>query len=330
MSTKPRVLLLNPTCLDVVDAHGDWIAGLPIDLVVDQSFRKLDDRGLRSLLAEADGVIYPASLPIRAEQMREAPRLRVISCAASGYDSLDVAAATSLGVVVTNVTVQEGAEVVADLAWGLMLAVARQIPQHDRQIRAGDFRRGLGTSPWRKTLGIVGLGNIGRAVARRAVGFDMRILATEIYPDVDFVARYAIELMPLSSLLGQSDFVSLHLRLNDSTRDIVGYEELKQMKSDAFLVNTARRELVRESDLVRALDEGLLAGAGLDDPPADAHTPLLTRDNVVFTTHIGNRARVGVEAVFRAAVENAIAVLSGNECPNAINPEAHRKRASQP
>ena len=321
MSHRPRVLLLNATCLDVIRSHRDWLCDLPIDIIAEPTYRNVKEENLESLLADADGIIIPAAVPIRPEVMRAAPGLRVVSFAASGYDSLDVDAATKLGIVVTNVVVEEGSEVVADMAWGLMLAVGRQIPLHDRQIRAGNLDRGMGVTPWRKTLGIVGLGHIGRAVARRAAGFDMQLLATEPYPDRHFVERYHIELVELEELLARSDFVSLHTRLNEATQGMIGYAQLKQMKPSAFLINTARRELVHENDLDQALSENCLAGAGLDDPPADPQSPLLQRENVVFTTHLGNRARVGVDAVFRSAVQNAGDVLSGQECPSIVNPE---------
>ena len=330
MSEKPRVLLLNPTCLDVVDSHQDWLAQLPIDLDAKQSYRQITQPQLRLLMNEAEGIIFShtAKRPIRAQWLGESSRLRVISLAASGYDGLDLNAATSAGIVVTNVTVPEGAEVVADMAWGLMLAVGRQILQHDRQIRAGNLQRGMGTTPWRKTLGIVGVGNIGRAVVRRAVGFEMQLLATEPYPDHDFVDKMGIELVELEELLARSDFVSLHMRLNDETKGLIEYEKLKRMKPSAFLINSARRDLVVEDDLDRALAENRLAGAGLDDPPLDLQSPLLKRENVVFTTHLGNRARVGVDAVFRCAVQNAVDVLTGGECSSIVNPDVLRQNRS--
>jgi len=326
MSEKPRVLLLNGTCLDVVDAHRDWLSTQPVDLVADQKYRQISPEQLDASVHDADGIILPASHNIEPDTMNAAPRLRVISFAASGYDPLDMQAATDAGIVVTNAIVEEGSEVVADMAWGLMFAVGRQIPQHDRQIRAGNLHRGMGFTPWRKTLGIVGLGNIGRGVARRASGFDMRLLATDPFPDQEFVERYAIELVSLEKLLARSDFVSLHVRLNDTTHGMIGYTQLEQMKSSAFLINTARRDLVVEGDLDRALAENRLAGAGLDDPPSDPQSPLLRRDNVVFTTHMGNRAHVGVNAVFRRAVQNAIDVLTDRECEFIVNPAVAGRR----
>jgi D-3-phosphoglycerate dehydrogenase len=262
--------------------------------------------------------------------MERAPHLRVISLAGSGYDTIDLAAATRQGIVVTNAPVREGSEVVADMAWGMLLAVARQIPHHDRRIRAGDLRRGTGTSPWRKRLGIVGLGNIGRAVARRAAGFEMDLLATEPRPDRDFVAKHNINLVELDELLARSDFVSLHVRLTDQTRKMIGPDELATMRPTAFLINTARRDLVDEDALVAALEAGQLAGAALDDPPGQPDSPLIGMDNVVLTTHLGNRAHLGVNAVFRCAVQNTVDVLIGGHSKYMVRSDVVRQRTSGP
>jgi D-3-phosphoglycerate dehydrogenase len=304
----------------VVDSHRGWLQSLDVEVVADQAFRQITPEAFKTILSDADGVIVPASQPIAPGLMQLSRRLRVISFAASGYDSVDVSAATQEGIVVTNAPVPELAEVVADLTWGLMLSVARQIPQHDRQVRAGSLHRGMGISPWRKTLGIVGLGRIGKAVARRACGFEMKLLTTDRSSDTDFIAQHSITQVPLEDLLRSSDFVSLHLRLNDTTRSIIGQPELALMRPMAFLLNTARRELVDENALAEALANGQVAGAGLDDAPSDPRSPLMAMDNVVFTTHIGNRARTGVDAVFRRAILNAADVLAGRPCGCVVNP----------
>jgi D-3-phosphoglycerate dehydrogenase len=323
MAEKPRILLLNGTCLDVVDEHRKWLADLPVDVVSDPTFRWLTAEQLGSLLPDVEGVVMPAAARVSPEQMARASRLRVISLASSGYDSVDLAAATRCGIVVTHAPVTELSEVVADLAWGLILAVSRQIVLHDRQIRMGNRERGMGTSPWRKTLGIVGLGAIGRAVARRATGFEMRILAAEPCPDIAFVERHHIRLVDLDTLLAHSDFVSLHVRLSDGTRGLIGSQQLELMQPLAFLINTARQDLVDEAALAAALRSGKIAGAALDDPPVDPHGPLLQLPNVIFTTHIGNRARDGVDAVFRQAIENAVDVLFERRPPWVVNPEVY-------
>ena len=323
----PRIVVLNGTCLEQVGAEADWLAAQPMDLLADSSAYQLEPRRLATLLTDADAAIGPCSPTITPESMSKAGRLKCISLASSGFDSIDIQAATQHGIVVTNAPAPELGEMVADLAIGLMVAVAREIPQHDRQVRSGDYTRGMGSALWRKTMGIVGLGQIGRAVARRAAGFDMRLLAVEPYPDHEFVNRYGVTLVDLDEVLAQSDFVSLHLRLDETTRDIIGARQLALMKSTAYVINTARRELVDEAALTEAVLAGRIAGAGLDDPPAQPDNPLLDRRNVVFTPHIGNRVSDGVRAVFRLAVQNAIDVLAGKRPQFVVNSQVYARQA---
>jgi phosphoglycerate dehydrogenase-like enzyme len=257
------------------------------------------------------------------------PSLQIFAIAASGYDWLDVEEATRQGVVVTNSLPREGAEVVADLAWGLLLAAARQLPHHHRLIQQGDHRRGIGVSAWGKTLGIIGLGRIGRAMARRARGFEMRVLAAAPRPDRAFAALHGIEIVTLDELLAQSDFVSLHARLNEQTRGMIGSRELSLMKAGAILVNTARRELVAEPALEEALLAGRLGGAGLDDPPVRPDSPLLDLPSVVFAPHLGNRAIEGMHAVFRGALECALDALEGRRPAWVVNPQVYELPGAQ-
>ena len=327
MSERPRLVILNPTCLDVLDAHRDYLDARGVRWTADPAFRSLRPEQVDDVLAGAEALILPAALrclPL-AEHMQRHKSLRVLSIAASGFDWLDVEAATHCGIVVTYAPVREGIEVVADMTWGLMLAVARQIPHHHRQIREGRHDRGMGVSVWGKTLGIVGLGRIGRAVARRAAGFEMRVLATEPDPDEAFVREHGIELTSLDELLRRADFVSLHVRLNPQTRGMIGTRELGLMKPSAYLVNAARAELVDDEALTAAIVGGRIAGAALDDPPlpTQAAGPLAELPNVVFTPHLGNRAIEGVHAVFRCAIDNALAVLDGRRPELVVNPEVY-------
>jgi phosphoglycerate dehydrogenase-like enzyme len=257
--------------------------------------------------------------------MRRHTSLKVLSISASGYDWLDVDAATANGIVVTYAPVREGVEVVADMTWALMLAVARQVPHYHNEICRHRYERGMGVTLWRKTLGVVGLGRIGKAVARRAAGFEMRVLAVEPSPDTEFVRRYGITPVDLPTALRESDFLSLHVRLDAGTRRMIGANELAGMKPSAFLVNTARRELVDEDALAEAVVRGRIAGAGLDDPPSRSDTPLLGLPNVVFAPHHGNRAIEGVHAVFRLAIDNALAVLNGERPEFVVNPGVYAR-----
>jgi D-3-phosphoglycerate dehydrogenase len=325
---KPRLAVLNATCLDVVEDLRKWIEAQNVTLLADQSYRTLDEAGVARVITQAEGIILPSSarsMP-HAEHMAASPDLLVCSIAASGYEWLDVEAATRNGIIVTYAPGREGAQVVADMAWGMMLAVARQIPYHNQLLMRGDETRGMGSSVFGKTLGIIGLGNIGKCVARRAKGFDVRVLAAELNPDRDFVREQGVTLVSQDELLAESDFVSLHTRLDESTRHLLGARELARMKATAILINTARRELVDEEALVAAIESGRLGGAGLDDPPGPAGKKLLGRPNVVFTPHLGNRAIEGVRGVFRTAVENAVAVFRGQRPEFVVNPRVYEAR----
>lgn len=344
ITKRPRLLVLNATCLDIVEDHRNWVEACSVDLIADQAFRKLQAADLPALLADADAIVLPAPCPIGAEQMA-ATMLRSIAIAASGYEWLDMKAATECGIVVTNAPVREGAEVVADMAFGLMLSVARQIPFHNAAIRAAhakddkeagsgagvsdherlmrhrNYPRGIGTSLWRKTLGVVGFGNIGQAVARRAAGFEIKVLVSTPHPSPE--AARNVEFVSLDELLQRSDVVSLHARLNNETQGMIGEREVSLMRPGAFLINTARQQLVDEQTLVRAILNGKIAGAAMDDPPSPALLPLLELPNVVFTTHLGNRAAEGMHAVLRAALECALEVFRGRRPPHLLNPEVY-------
>jgi len=327
MKTKPRLVILNPTCLEVLAAHRAYLDQSGVEWVADPSFMSLRAENADATLAGADALILPSSIRTlpSAEQMQRHSTLKVLSIAASGYDWLDVEAATKNGIIITNAPVPQGIEVVADMMWALLLAVARQIPHFHQRMCAGNYERGMGVSVWGKTLGIVGLGNIGRAVARRARGFEMRVLATEPKPDLIFIAQHGIELVPLETLLRESDFVSLHVRLDASTSGMIGRRELALMKPSAIIVNAARQQLIDENALADAILKGRLAGAGLDDPPAQHDSPLCGLPNVVFAPHHGNRAIEGVHAVFRAAIDNALAVLAGRRPELVVNPEVYKR-----
>ena len=324
-AAKPKLAVLNGTCLDIVEEMREWIESQGVTLLADQSYRTLDAGGVARVCREADAIILPSSVRSMPhdEHMAASPNLLVCSIAASGFEWLDVEAATRHGIIVTFAPGREGAEVVADMAWGLMLAVARQIPYHNQLLMRGDETRGMGSSVFGKTLGIVGLGNIGKCVARRAKGFDVRVIATEPYPDERFVREHGVRIVPLDELLAESDFVSLHMRLEEKTRHLIAAPQLARMKRTAILINTARHELVDEAALVAAIESGKIAGAGLDDPPGPAAAKLLGRVNVVFTPHMGNRAIEGVRGVFRTAVENCIAVFHGQRPEFVVNPRVY-------
>jgi D-3-phosphoglycerate dehydrogenase / 2-oxoglutarate reductase len=327
MNRKPRLVILNPTCLEVLEAHRAHLNQSGLDWVADPAFASLRPGDADAAMDGADALILPAAvrrLP-SAEQMQRHSSLRILSIAASGYDWLDVDAATARGIVVTFAPIREGVEVVADMTFGLMLAVARQIPYYHHQICAGNYERGMGVSLWGKTLGIVGLGRIGKAIARRAAGFDMRVLAVEPAPDAGFVAQAGIRVVDLPTLLRESDYVSLHVRLDRQTAGMIGPAELALMKPSAIIINAARQQLIDENALADAIVRGRLAGAGLDDPPTRRDSSLCGLPNVVFAPHNGNRAIEGVHAVFRCAIDNAVDVLNGRRPELVVNPKVYER-----
>jgi glyoxylate reductase len=267
------------------------------------------------------------SHPVRAAVIEAAPRLRVIAVAAVGYNLIDVAAATRRGILVTN-TPGVLTETTADMAWALMLATARRVAEGDRFVRAGRWKGVtwslmLGRDVQGATLGIIGLGRIGKAIARRASGFGMRVLYHTRRPDPE-AERLGAAYRSKADLLREADFVVLSVPLTPETRGLIGDAELALMKPSAYLVNVARGPVVDEAALVRALQEGRLAGAGLDvfeDEPR-VHPALVELDQVVLTPHIGSASRATRLAMATRAAENCVAALAGQRPPNLVNPEA--------
>ncbi len=278
-------------------------------------------------VADVEAIIPMGAHRISESVVAAAPRLRVIAVAAVGYNLIDVGAATRRGVLVTN-TPGVLTETTADMAWALMLATARRVGEGDRFVRAGRWSGVkwsllLGDDVYGATLGIIGLGRIGKAVARRAQGFGMRLLyhSRHVDPAAESLgAAYRSK----TDLLREADFVVLAVPLSPETRALIGAAELALMKPTAFLINIARGPIVDEAALVRALREGRLAGAGLDvfeDEPR-VHRGLLELEQVVLTPHIGSASRATRRAMATRAAENCLAALAGRRPPDLVNPEA--------
>ncbi|MBI4391337.1 MAG: D-glycerate dehydrogenase [candidate division NC10 bacterium] len=279
-------------------------------------------------IREATGLVCMGTDRIDAELLQAGPRLRVVANVAVGYNNVDVAAATSLGIWVTN-TPGVLTETTADLAWALLLAVARRIIEGDAFVRSGrwkmwQFQHLLGTDVWGKTLGICGPGRIGQAVARRGRGHGMRILYTGRRrlpgPDEADLGAYFVE---KSTLLKEADFVSLHLPLTPETTHYIGARELHRMKPTAFLINTTRGPVVDEKALVKALRGGWIAGAGLDvfEREPAVEPGLLRLRNVVLTPHVGSATAETRTRMALLAAENCVAVLRGERPQTPVNPE---------
>lgn len=294
------------------------------DLRLNELDRPLTPDELRGGIADADALLCLLTDSVDADLISAAPRLRVISNYAVGYNNIDVEFATRRGIAVCN-TPGVLTESTADLAWALIMSCARRIVESDRFVRAGRFSGWepmlfLGNDVHAKTLGIVGMGRIGQAVAKRASGFEMRVLYHD--PSADpHVLPPSWQAAELSYLLQNSDFVSLHAPLTPQTRHLISAEQLALMKPTAVLINTARGPIIDESALIAALRERRIAAAGLDVFEAEPHIPpeLLALDNAVLLPHIGSasvetRTRMGL-----LAAENAIAVVTGKDAPARVN-----------
>jgi phosphoglycerate dehydrogenase-like enzyme len=270
----------------------------------------------------ADAIIVTGMFPATRKIIMSADRLKMIAIRSAGFEGSDLAAATEKGVLVTH-NPGENASSVADMAIGLMLATAKQIAQKDREMRRGLYNRGGGDDLFRKTIGIIGLGNIGKRVAMRLQGFEVKIIANDLVEYPEFQAKFNIPYYPKEEVLKRADFLTLHVPLDDSTREMISEDRLKIMKPTSFLINTARGEIVEEEALYKALTLGWIAGAGLDvfkeEPPK--FRPLIELDNVVCTPHSAGLSRQASYAMAMATVNKIISFFKGRIPENVLNPE---------
>jgi D-3-phosphoglycerate dehydrogenase len=262
---------------------------------------------------------------VTAEVFEQAKRLRVISRYGVGLDTVDLKAATAHGVVVT-ITPGANSVTVAELTIGLMFALARRIAHHDRIVKGGRWSRVSGIELTGLTLGLLGLGRIGQEVARRAAGLGMKVIFYDpVPPPEDVVSALGAEYHPLDEVIAGSDVLSLHVPLNETTRNLIDGTRLAQMKPAALLINTARGGLVDEQALYEALAEGRLGGAACDvfatEPPTE--NPLLGLDQFIATPHLGSDTVQTVLRMGTMAAENLLAVLRGERPANVANPEVY-------
>jgi D-3-phosphoglycerate dehydrogenase len=275
--------------------------------------QKMTEERLSELLADVDGAIVGV-VPLTARVLAHALRLKVIAAHGVGVDHIDLQAAAGAGVIVANCPGAND-QAVADLTVGLMISLARQIPLVDQDVRSGKWGRYEGSELWKKSVGLIGLGRIGRGVARRALGFDMYVLAYDPYVDEGQAQAMGVHLASLEEVIAAVDFVSLHTPLTEETRHLIGKQQLEQMQPSAFLINTARGGLIDEEALYEALVDGKLAGAALDafasEPPIGS--PLLELKNVVLTPHIGAHTKEAIERVGVLAAQNVVHVFQTGE-----------------
>jgi len=290
---------------------------------------------LKEKVKEVDGLICLLTEKIDREVIEAAgPQFRGISQVAVGFDNIDVEAATEKGIYVTN-TPGVLTETTADFAFALLMAVARRIAEADRYVKSGKWKVPwglmmlLGQDIWGKTIGIIGMGRIGFAVACRAKGMNMKILYYDVRRNEQAEKELGAKYVDLETLLKESDFVTIHVPLLPSTRHLINEERLKLMKKTACLINTSRGPVVDEKALYKALKEGWIWAAGLDvweKEPTDPDNPLLKLDNVTASPHIASGSIATRTRMAVMAVENMTAILEGKVPPNLVNKEVLKVR----
>ena len=285
-----------------------------VQVVSDERFGQglLSDSEEVEILRRAEAVVawgerYPAAV------LEALPDLRVIARLGVGFDKIDLDSATGRGVVVT-ITPNSNHEAVAEHALALIMGLAKNLAAGDRVMRGGGWPNAPRKPIRGSTLGIVGLGRIGRSLAVRAMAMRMRVIAVEVYPDRAFVDEHGIELVDLNSLLGRSDYVSLHCPLNHATRGLIDRETLGMMRADAVLINTARGGLIVEDDLVDALTSGQIAGAGLDvfaQEPTPRDNPLYGLDTVIVSPHVAGNDELSIVEMGLEAAQCIVDLRTG-------------------
>jgi len=319
--------------------------------------RELPERGLKIIKKHFDAEVWPEYAPppkkviiekvknvdalasllsdiIDAEVFNAAPKLKIVAQMAVGYDNINVQEATKRGIYVTN-TPEVLTDTTADFAWCLLMAVARRIVEADKYVRTGQWKVGWlpsmlqGRDVYGATIGIVGAGRIGFAVAKRATGFNMKILFYDVVPRPEMEKELGAKRVDLDTLFRESDFVSIHVPLMKETHHLVNAEKLRLMKKTAYLINNSRGPVVDEKALHQALKEGRLTGAGLDvfeQEPTPVDNPLLKLDNVVVAPHISSASYETRSKMAEMVAENLVAFFEGKKPPNLVNPEVMKVR----
>jgi D-3-phosphoglycerate dehydrogenase len=282
--------------------------------------KPLTSEQVRDLLPGIDGFIAGLDC-IDRNALEKADKLKVIARYGVGLDGVDLVAAKEKGIIVTN-TPGANSSSVAELAIALMLILARQLNLAFTATQSGKWPRLAGISLEEKTIALIGLGSIGKEVAKRLSGFGCRTLAFELNQDETFAQRYGVQFGELDSILGQADFVSLHVPLTPVTKNMVDEKFIAKMKKGSYLINTARGELINEEALYTALKSGYLSGAGLDalsKEPPEPGTPLLALSNVISTPHLGSQADGAVRRMGMMAFQDCIDVLKGLPAAHPVN-----------
>jgi len=285
-------------------------------------------------VGNVDAVVSLLSDKIDAEVFDAAPKLKIVAQMAVGFDNINVKEATRRGIYVTN-TPEVLTETTADFAWALLMAVARRVVEADRYVRTGKWKVSwhptmlLGRDVHGATMGIVGAGRIGSSVAKRAKGFNMKILYYDVVPRPEVETELGAKNVDLDTLFKESDFISVHVPLTKQTYHMINEERLRLMKKTAYLINNSRGAVIDERALYRALKKEWIAGAGLDvfeREPTQLDNPLLKLDNVVVAPHISSSSHETRSRMAGMVAENLIAFFEGTIPPNLVNPEVLKIR----
>ena len=312
--------------------------------------RDLPERGLKKIKEHFDAEVWPEYAPpprkvivdkvatvdalvsllsdkIDPEVFNAAPKLKIVSQLAVGFDNIDIAEATRRGIYVTN-TPEVLTDTTADFAWALLMTIARRVVEADKYVRTGKWKVSWhpamlsGRDIYGATIGIIGAGRIGYAVAKRAKGFDMRVLFYDVIPRPEMEKDFGAKKVDLDTLLKESDFVSVHVPLMKETHHLVNAQKLSLMKKTAYLINNSRGPVVDEKALYEALRKGQIAGAGLDvfeQEPTPVDNPLLKLDNVVVAPHISSASLETRAKMSEMVAENLVAFFEGKRPPNLVN-----------
>jgi D-3-phosphoglycerate dehydrogenase len=303
---KWRVLISAPYLLPALDEFRPRLEAEGVEIVTTRVNERLSEEELLPLVGAIDGAVCGDDR-FTERVLRRAPRLKVISKWGTGIDSIDTRAASKLGIRVYN-TPNAFTDAVADTALGYILCFARRLPWMDRDIRRGMWAKPDAVSLRECVLGVVGVGNIGKAVARRARAFGMTTLGTDpAPPPASFIAETGLRLVALRTLLEEADFVSLHCDLNPTSWRLIGRDELALMRASAYLINTARGPLIDEPALIGALSERRIAGAALDVfevEPLPAHSPLRSIDHCLLAPHNANSSLAARRRVHESTIAN--------------------------
>jgi glyoxylate reductase len=322
--------------------------------------RELPERGLNNIRKYFDVEVWPEYAPppkktiiekaknvdalasllsdkIDAEVFNAAPKLKIVSQLAVGFDNIDIAEATKRGIYVTN-TPEVLTDTTADFAWALLMAVARRVVEADKYVRTGQWKVGwhpamlTGRDVYGATIGIVGAGRIGYAVAQRAKGFGMKILFYDVIPRPEIERDFGAKKVDLDTLFKESDFISIHVPLMKETHHLVNAEKLKLMKKTAYLINNSRGPVIDEKALYEALKNGQIAGAGLDvfeQEPAPMDNPLLKLNNVVVAPHISSASLETRAKMSEMVADNLVSFFEGKKPPNLVNPDVMKVKPLQ-